>query len=165
MRGFTLLELLVVVLIIGILAGFAVLSVGDGGRGQRLEQEARRLAALIELASEEAVLRAQEFGLSVTAQNYRFLVLEGDDWQPPADDEVLRARPLPEGVALELVLEGRAVELEQVDAAPAPQILLLSSGELTPFELRLRADEGRDHYRLSGHPDGRVELAYDAHAP
>ena len=53
-RGFTLLELAVVILIIGVLATFAMLSVGNRVQEDRLENEARRMKALVQLAGEEA---------------------------------------------------------------------------------------------------------------
>jgi hypothetical protein len=66
-----------------------------------------------------------------------------DGLVPLVGDEVLRQRFLPEGLELTLLLEGEAVQLVaaeedgQEDQRPA-RIFLLSSGEMTPFELRLQ---------------------------
>ena len=80
-RGFTLIELLVVMLLIGIILTFATLSLGDGGRGKLIDREARRLAALVELAGEDAVLSGRELGLYFDAAGYRFLTLDGETWR------------------------------------------------------------------------------------
>ena len=56
--GFTLLEMMVVVVIIGIIMSFATLSIGGGDRrADELKREAQRFMALLELASSEAIKR------------------------------------------------------------------------------------------------------------
>ena len=64
-RGFTLIELMIALVIIGILVGFAALSVGSGSLERRVEQEAKRLMALIDLAGENAMLYGEEMGENV----------------------------------------------------------------------------------------------------
>ena len=73
-HGFTLIEMLVVVVIIGILASTVVLGFVGSDREQNLRTEAERLAALIEMARSEAVQRNEEWGVSINANGYRFLV-------------------------------------------------------------------------------------------
>lgn len=158
--GFTLLEIMVVVVIVGIVAASAVLAVSARGFDRELDREGRRLAALIELASEEAVLQGREMGLEFFRDSYRFHVyepLEGR-WTALDGDHQLRSRSLPEGLDLLLELEGRRAELFAAprDAA-RPQVLLLSSGEVTPFALELlRPARARLHLRSDGR--GRLEL-------
>jgi general secretion pathway protein H len=139
--GFTLVEILVVVIVVGIIATAAVLALGAGGTDRQLEREGRRLAALLELASEEAVLQGRELGLELFAAGYRFhaWVPDDDDWRALDEDRHLGPRQLPEGMDLALLLEGRDVTLALEAAADGrPQIMLLSSGELTPFALEFR---------------------------
>ncbi|GIX22736.1 MAG: hypothetical protein KatS3mg121_1519 [Gammaproteobacteria bacterium] len=153
-RGFTLLELLVVVVIIAVIVAAAGLSLRDGGR-DRLREEARRLAVLLELAQEEAVLQSRQLGLGVWEDGYGFYVFSGmvdENGRPiwtPLEDPQLRRRAFPEGLRVELYLEGRPVVL---DALPVerPQIMLLSSGESTPFELELGDGEFRVRLRGDG---------------
>ena len=61
--GFTLIELLVVLVIIGCLVGLAVLSSGVAGPSRELNNEAERLAGLIGVLVDEAVLDNREYGL------------------------------------------------------------------------------------------------------
>lgn len=155
--GFTLLELLVVLVLIGIIISFAVLSVGDGGRQERLQQEAERLATLISLAGEEAVLQSVELGVVLQPQGYLFVVFGEDGWLPLAGDDLFREHRLPDGVELTLFMDGLRVALasrdkgEEQEKGLMPQLLFYSSGERTPFELSLGYREGAAlAYRLQG---------------
>jgi len=104
--GFTLLELLAVIVIIGIIISFASLSIGQNS-SRIVQDEAERLHGLIQLAGEEAVLQGRELALEFDHDRYRFLELGKEDWQPVEEDDLLRERPLPEAVELELFLEVR----------------------------------------------------------
>ncbi len=162
MRGFTLIELLVVLVIIGILVSFATLAVGNGRDGL-VQEEASRLAALIALGGEEATLQGRELGLQFTRTGYRFMFLEPQEdgpaqWLPLQRDSVLRAREFHPEITPQLVLEGLP---QTLPAEPpehgAPQLFLFSSGERTPFLLRLAADEGRIVHELEGGPLGAIQ--------
>ncbi|HAG20441.1 MAG TPA: type II secretion system protein GspH, partial [Pseudomonas sp.] len=72
-RAFTLIELLVVIVLLGILVSVAVLSVGGSSTSRELRDEARRLAALIGVMSDEAVLDSREYGLLINSEGYRVL--------------------------------------------------------------------------------------------
>ncbi|WP_317634287.1 type II secretion system minor pseudopilin GspH [Pseudomonas tohonis] len=161
-RGFTLIELLVVLVIIGCLVSVAVLANGSASSGRELRDEAERLAATIAILADEAVLDGREYGLLVTAESYRVLAYDNASgtW---ADDATRPERRPAAWMRLSLELEGEALKLPEPKAReesrpglakdvpeqdtrkekPVPQVLILSSGELTPFSLRLeerRAD-------------------------
>jgi len=147
----------VVLLIIGIVLGFAMLSVRDAPARESAAEEMRRLAALLGLAQEEAILQATELALEVRADGYSFLHLEGEKWLPLGeDDPMLRPRKLPAGTRLELSLEGQSVDLDRGREESAPRVLLLSSGELSPFRLRVIDAPRHQSYVLSGELDGRL---------
>lgn len=159
-QGFTLLELLVVLLIIGITVSFAVLSIGDRGREHSAELEAQSLAARMSLAGQESVLQSKEMALQLTKGGYHFLTLDEDEWRVIDDDEILHPRRLPPGLKLELKLEGQAVSFEDKQdkkQAGAPLIYLLSSGEMTPFELLL-LDEYGANFSIIGETSGKLNL-------
>lgn len=165
-RGFTLLEILVVVFIIGVIATLAVLSVDNRAADDRLEREAQRLDALLGMAGEDAVLFGVELGLQVTRDGYRFLRLDADGWIPvTAGDSPLRPRTLDEGVTLHLIRESGerprpagGGDGEKSDTGPRPDVLFLSSGEITPFELSLTASGTPVRYRYEGKLTGEVAM-------
>ncbi len=166
-RGFTLLELLVVLVMIGIILSFAMLSIGDGGRGARLEHEAKRIQALFSLAGEEAVLRSLELGVVMQRQGYAFVTYDGEAWQALTGDSLLRDQTLPESMELALYIDGLPVDLgakaagdDEEDEGPSPQLIFFSSGERQPFELVVAyRDAPPLGYRLQAPLIGRLVLA------
>lgn len=157
-RGFTLLELLVVMVIIAVMTGFAVLSVG-WERHEQARQEARRVRAVFDLAAQEAVLRGREIGVQFSGHGYRFLDVGSDGKWFAADgkDELFRERSFDQDVELGLVSEGVTYDLSREDEDKAmPHILFLSSGEMSHFELTFRQEA--QHVVLTGYPSGMFEL-------
>lgn len=160
-RGFTLIELMVVMVIIGVMAGFAVLSMGIGKRDE-VHHEAKRLAALIEIAIQESLLSGQELGLRFSDHGYEFYTLgvveDKPKWVPLQDDEHLsQPRELPESIELELYVEGNYVDLQNT-LLKGVHVYLLSSGEITPFALEFRHLESELIYQLQGAITGAMKL-------
>jgi general secretion pathway protein H len=151
-RGFSLLELLVVLLIVGVTLTMATLAVGPMLGRDDGDDEAVRLAAVLRLAREQAVLQGAEHGLSLTAEGYRLMALEAEGWTPLVDT-ALRPRTLRPTTTMRLEVEGRGVALPQ-EPPDEPQLLLLSSGETTPFVIELQ--DPATVCRITG--DGLAEL-------
>jgi general secretion pathway protein H len=167
-RGFSLLELLIVVTIIGIFAGAAILSMGVAGRDRELEREALRLQSLLSLLREEALMQSRDYGLLFTATGYEFFLYDRINaaWLAPGNDHLLQPHALPAALRLDLVLEDRNVSLQpdfqaQASEAPEPQIVLLSSGELTPFEVELYRPPRDGRYILTAELTGKLEVKQD----
>lgn len=91
LHGFTLLELLVVLVIVGIMLGAVALNAAPGDR-QVLQNEAQRIALLLQLARDEAIVRNQPVAFEADDYRYRFLVRRGSQWTTLAGDEQLRER-------------------------------------------------------------------------
>jgi len=78
--GFTLVELLMVVAILGLAAGAVVLSVPDPRPS--VAADAERFAARLVRAREEAILSNQPVAVEVSAAGYGFAVFDGERWSP-----------------------------------------------------------------------------------
>jgi len=166
--GFSLVELLVVIFIIGILAAIVSLSVGVTGTDEP-RKEAQRLEALLKMAADEAVLGARELGLNFQPHGYWFSILDPVDntWTSAGLDAVFRPRTFGQAIVVELELDGRTVVLEETpggdgEEPAAPQIFIYSSGDITPFEAHLRYDTRDSGATLAVAPDGSMELTADA---
>ena len=95
-RGFTLVELMVVLAIIGIALGMVSFNaIPDSA--QNLQAEARRIALLLQLARDEAIVRNRLVAFEADADNYRFLVRNENRWDPVTTDDLLRERPFKGG--------------------------------------------------------------------
>ena len=130
-RGFTLLEILVVIVIFSVLSGFVILSLRGVSDADRLTEAADRFAALVEFQCEEAMLGGRTIRLQVDDSGYRFEVATRTGWLTPADS-VFRARTWPVPLTARLRLDGQ-VHSRAEDTG----ISCLPTGEITPFELQL----------------------------
>lgn len=132
---------MVVLVIMGVLTGFAVLGLGSPGGTDRLQQESKRLQAKIRLAGEDAVLEGRDFGIGFTLNGYMFYQLDEEEkWQAITADPYLKETELEEDLELQLVLED--VEIVMSKKQPEkPQVFVLSSGESTPFEVEFKSKD------------------------
>lgn len=165
-RGFTLIELLVVLLIIGVITSLATIAFQDN-RAEELEREARRLAALVELAGEEAALKSQVIGIRFASDGYGFYRFNAErKWVEIEDDRQLRSRTLPESVDLAFFTQGSPTQGSQASSVDkteedtvTPHAYFLPTGELEPgFEANLSHADLERYYRLTGRPDGLLNL-------
>jgi general secretion pathway protein H len=90
-NGFTLLELLVVLVIMGIMLGAVSLNSMQSTK-QRLQTDAQRISLLLQLAREEAIVRNRPTAFEVKDKGYQFLVLNENKWEKLEDLDTLRSR-------------------------------------------------------------------------
>lgn len=146
--GFTLIEMLVTLVIMALLAGLASLSVG-GSAQRAARDEMNRIRELLSFASEEALMEGDEFGLVVEEGAYRVLRFDptAEAWNE-VTDKPMDPHEIPAGMRLDLRLDTgsrAAFSSRPADAVnPVPEILLSSSGEITPFRLDIHITESPD---------------------
>ncbi len=146
-RGFTLVEILIVVVIIAVLSAGFLLSVSlAGGSDPDLTKESQRLFDLLNYAREQSELQTREYGVILQDDSYEFVSYDVHRgvWRSVFEDDVLRLRKLPDGLDLKLVLETKPVVLKKpADAKDkTPQLMIFSSGDLTQFELTVEREGG-----------------------
>lgn len=95
--GFTLVEMLIVMLVMALLATTAVLTAGGGGRG--VGADASRLASRIAAARETAITSARPVGVWISRSGYGFDVRAGGAWRA-ADQKPFETVDWPSGTAV-----------------------------------------------------------------
>jgi general secretion pathway protein H len=144
-RGFTLLELLVVVVIAGITLGVVSLNAFRSDR-QVMQDDAKRIALLLQLTREEAILRNRPTAFEADANSYRFMVREEAGWQPLAQDDMLRQRDFKRSPML------LAMDPAPTEAAP-PNTLRITFGREPvdkPFTLTMSSGDSTVLIRADG---------------
>ena len=203
MRGFTLIEIMLVIVIIGCATGIIVLSIPGGPSpklGNDLAEESQQLAATIQVMSEQATQQGRTIGLHISDHGYQFMIRQqttaaNDDtvtqstsqaldtlpdwdhqvWQPYTSETLRTAGKFDEKVSLALTLDGLQLQEEEnrlgrsnpqwFDTenqleAKTPQILLLPSGEITPFSLTLEelGSNSTLYRQIKGQENGQITV-------
>lgn len=156
-RGFTLIEVAVVVVLIGIVIGMATLQFG-GDNDTAVRTESERLTLLVQAAQEAAILQGDLLLLQVADNGYKFSRLNDDNEIELLErDDVLRPRRLPEGVEIgALEIEGTT---EDIGGA-----WLFPTGEMSAFSVILRDPKGQSRWRVEGGANGEVSFKRAASA-
>lgn len=166
--GFTFVEVMLVILVIGLLATGVVGNLYSSSANDKAIKEAKRFVAVYNLASEFALLNNIEIGVYVEDNSYSFLGFDGQKWAELPRNDTLLNYQLPDDVEMTLVLDDLPVDetelISQVDFEalmeddedslldseqsveekrknPVPQLLIFSSGEITPFIAEFRLAE------------------------
>jgi len=177
-HGFTLIEILVVVVIIATIVSIAMLSMNLIADDRELGTERNRLATLIEVAQDEAMMQGRELGLEVMTSTYRFVEFDPFTfrWSEILGDDLFRLRELPDGMEFELFIEDKRILLEtdpmefsdpdeaaqsRVGESYAPHVFVFSSGQSTAYEIRLKRPSNDQQLVMRGNILGEIEFVED----
>lgn len=150
MRGFTLVEMLVVLMVMGIFLGLVAVRMGADDKDV-LRNDAERLAQVLDLATEEARISGKSIAWTADASAYRFWRLGSDrEWTEIRDSDLLRARTLSPGVRLSnLRVEAmRTLNVMRIEFPPGGAMLAFS------IDLSL----GPEHYSIAASPLGDIRV-------
>jgi general secretion pathway protein H len=146
-RGFTLLELLVVMVIAGITLGMVSFNAMPSAR-QVLQNDAQRIALLLQLARDEAIVRNRPIAFEAEPDRYRFLLRDENVWQALGKDDLLREREFKRAPVALSISPSSAAEAGPLrvifgrEPVDKPFILTLSMGDAS---VAIRAD-GIGHF-------------------
>ena len=190
--GFTLIELMMVMVLLGLVVGIAVATMGGGGQSRELVNETNRLHAVLKMASEEAIFSNSEIGFSIDNSGYEFLQYQEKErkWVN-AEKPFLKSHTFPEWLTTDFAREGDEIKLKDEKASEnsmssmglswdtgdddkdgkgdkeksgklkRPQVMLLSSGEVTPFKLGLQfKDDSDTRIEIVGEAGGNIRLPH-----
>jgi general secretion pathway protein H len=165
LRGFTLIEILVVVVIMAIVISLALLSISVTGRDTQIDEESQRIAGLLDALHERAVIEGHDFGLRLEPGAYEFMAYDTrrGQWVAFDQEREFRHRNLPPGLAFQLELDSRQVVLQPIDpnlssdtTPPPPQLAIAASGDSTPFRITLIRDETKARALVTGDATGKL---------
>ena len=157
-QGFTLLEIMVVVVIISIFSSYLVLSLQDRDKSIQFENEAKRLNHVIALAREEAILNSEILGLSFRQNCYRFMFRNNNEWKA-YNDRIFGPHEIPQGIEFQLLINNVITHLPLEESPKSPQISIWPSGEVSPFELNIKSNITQANYILIGNEFGNLEMS------
>jgi len=154
--GFTLIEIMVVIVIVAVLISAVALSfppVGD----KLLKEHADRFSALVTLAQDEAILQSNELAVEITPEGYSFYQNENNSWIPLTDSPFTK-RVIPKEITTQMYLDGILIDLIDREKSK-PQVVILSSGEMTPFIYNLKF-KNQSEITLKVDANGGIEKTF-----
>jgi general secretion pathway protein H len=159
LTGFTLIEILIVMLIISIVGGVAMLSISFNPN-TRYKTISREIKNLLMLGEEQALLQANVFGLAFTDKTFQFYQYNSEDkknpWHP-INEAPLGVHNIPAGVQITVKVNDKIVEAAKDPQKLKPQLILSTSGEIIPFTILIGKTDGPPRYQVIGHTNGSLE--------
>lgn len=133
--GFTLIELMVVMVIMAMLAGAATMSIRSSTK-DRLLDEAKRFHGLVDLVKDEALFQSRAMGIGFSRTGYTFFseLDEPGLWEL-YDDDQFKAHQYFKGAQPDILIDD--VPLVLPESSAKPDILIMPEGEITPFEFHI----------------------------
>ncbi|HAF87610.1 MAG: hypothetical protein CMF38_06660 [Legionellaceae bacterium] len=150
-KGFTLVEILVVIIILSIISGVTLIAFGDFGQSRQAQLSAEQFKQYIELIEERALLQMATFEVYVTQKGYKTRqLINHTTWLEPRQ-HLFKWHVFP-----------KASHVSWPDeAASSYRILINATGETTPFTLFFGTATAPRLLTLKGRNNGQIDL-YDA---
>jgi general secretion pathway protein H len=157
--GFTLLEMLVVIVLAGILLSIVTISITPDPR-QQLQREGQRIGQLMGIAADEARIRQMPITWEADLNGYRFVTEIGGERRLLTDDEMLRERQWDKPLTRLSVLDGGGPQPAQVLLGPgAPPVRIAVAREWIQPRWRLELVNEDGAVRIDFDEAGRATLA------
>jgi len=145
--GFTLIEILVVVVIVAILTVMGVQMISSGSVERNLQQHGRILQATMNYACDQATLQNIPYGVKFNQNSYAFSLFVNQQWQDVVSDNATFNKEFTDGSVFQLEIDGQSVVLSE-EFAEVPSIVCDSSGELSDFKLIITDVTQKHRYLL-----------------
>jgi len=183
MHGFTLLEVMVVLFVIGLLVGMSNLNFTENRVQDDTRRFAQKLQVLMNLYREEAVYRNEDLGLAIDVNEMLLLSYQSPEqlqqknaaeekvkfeagfeseeekqnpWQP-YNNSLFSSPDVIEGITFVLLIEGDEIDFDDFlgddDEGLKPALMFFSSEDYSPFELVIQHDADQ-RFEMRLHGDG-----------
>lgn len=149
-QGFTLIEILIVMVIISIVSGIALMTI-TSNQHKQLEQVAKKLSNLITLAEHQALLQPATLGLGMTQTSYQFFQFSEDNSWQSLNDKNFASHTMPAHVQLSLKIHDKTIPLNG-----KPTIIISESGDITPFVIFIAKTGEKPFYQVIGDASGKI---------
>lgn len=159
-NGFTLLEMLIVMVIIAIVSVAGVNLINSQSPQRAVVNQAQQLSKQIKFLCEKSVFENRAFGLEFNRQAYQILALERGAWLAMDSDSA--TVPLAEHLKLDVILDG-SKQIFDDEFQQKPHIVCLPNGQNSPFELQLESKEELEDkavYLLTSDDNGELKGAW-----
>ncbi|KTD16106.1 type II secretion system minor pseudopilin GspH [Legionella jordanis] len=152
-RGFSLIEILVVLIIISITIGFALLSFGDFGASRRAVVAAEQFSNYLKLVEQQAVLEMNTLGVTIRSNGYQTFRFQNNNWQTMPEKSLFHFQLFPKHVVVRF-------EKNYKSNAKNPDIIINPSGELTAFVLNFGTEKKPVLVSLVSSRNGDLSLSF-----
>lgn len=156
-RGFSLIEIMVVLVIVGLLASTVVLTLPDGKAAT--SEQVNRFAARVAMVAQESIVTNTTMGLAISGEGYAFYKYKDGRWSELKNDRVFGRENWNAAATISIERDGGRLTRATENAPFSPAIRFESTGLSTPFSLSFSA--GDEKYRVIG--DGRGHAEVKAH--
>ncbi|PSW13120.1 type II secretion system protein GspH [Photobacterium sanctipauli] len=174
--GFTLIEIMLVLVLLATSAVAVIISLPES-QEDKVKEQAARFHHLTQLLGEDALLNGIDYGIRVERNRYQFLQLTSQDWQPIEESRFFTEVEMDEGIRLKVEIGGYSWEdkdrlfepgslfnedlfAEQTDKdkIKPPQVVVMASGEYTPFTLEFEVSGENQFWRVQADELGQLFL-------
>lgn len=150
-RGFTLIEILIVLLIISIVASVASLSI-HFNRKKQMEMLATQIAHVIQLAQNDSLLRSQVLGIALTNHSLKFFNYDekNQKWIL-TPEKVFHEKIFSDGLMMTLKIQHKTIPIDA-----EPHLIISANGDFPNFEMDVGEKNQPATYKVIGKESGEV---------
>lgn len=152
-RGFTLIEILIVLLIIGISSSIAFIAFGDFGASRKIVVAGEQFSSYVKLLQQRAILESNTFGIKIERNGYEtFRLADGISWQSMPRASLFHWHNFPK--------KSVVIIRKQSGSKQEPDIIVYPSGDMNEFELMFGSSTDANLVTLVGKHSGELILTH-----
>ncbi len=174
--GFTLIEIMLVLVLLATSA-VAVVSTLPNNKRDEVKEQALRFHHLAQLLGEDAMLNGVDYGIRIEPHQYHFLKLTQNGWQPLEGVKFFTNVKLETGITTTVTIGGAWKDKDRLFKSDSmfknddifkksdqeqkqlpPQIVVMASGEYTPFTVSFEVDKQHQFWQVVADEVGNLVL-------
>ncbi|WP_154222199.1 prepilin-type N-terminal cleavage/methylation domain-containing protein [Marinicella rhabdoformis] len=159
--GFTLLELLLVVVILAVLTATGVQLLGGQSYENRMKDQSQDLIKQLHYMCEKAVFENRPFAMAFSQNAHQLLTYRKQQWFV-VNDKQWPYKALDEDFMWELFIAGKPQKMAN-ELAAEPHVICYNTGQITAFELLLKADSASDstsQYQITSAQPNQIKAGW-----